>query len=66
MKLSRQQMALLLELESGHKPIAPYYPPARKLVEFGLAKWDDGKLQITYEGLDLLSKTSAPAGKEKE
>jgi hypothetical protein len=60
MKLTKAQMETLVEVERGGDigmHTVPWYPPAKKLVEYGLAQWRDGKdyLVITPAGLSALT-----------
>lgn len=59
MKLSKAQTELLKEIGEKSKYVADYYPPAKKLVEYGLAKWSGNHLQITEDGERQISFVTA-------
>jgi hypothetical protein len=55
MKLTKPQLELLKTLEQeGPIFVADYYPPARKLVELGLAEFKSSCLSITESGRQIL------------
>lgn len=60
-KLSKAQMETLIDVERGGAigtQVVPWYPPAKKLVEYGLATWrDHDRLAITGAGLALLTRS---------
>jgi hypothetical protein len=51
MKLTKAQSALLTQIVECPFKCVDYYPPAKKLVEKGLAFFDNGYLKPTRLGL---------------
>ena len=60
MKLTIAQRALLSAISVASVYCAPYYPPARRLVELGLAEWLKNRVHITEAGKVELMRGGKP------